>query len=386
MLKAIPVEEILSAQGVIIDVRSESEFAEAHVPGAIGISLFSDGERAEVGTLYKKSGPESARVRGLEIVKPKLSTFWIAFEGLFKELKLNQPGDEILKQAFAIVADRLMHETPTDDVASLIVQNPKVHERELIFYCWRGGARSRSMAMLAQLLGFNSRVVTGGHKAFRAYVQNYLDAPEYPFKICTLYGLTGAAKTQILQQWQVEGKPIIDLEALAFHRGSAFGQLGFAERGRQKDFENNLFWQMQKLAARGEKFIVVEGESQRIGYCQLPNRFMEAMLDGIHVKVDRSLEERVEHIIDHYVKPFKEEAVMQEAVRALDAIKRKLGSEKHKELALILAQKNYSDFTRELLVNYYDKLYGLSRAPDDFYHLVINGASDWEKIAVLLNG
>jgi tRNA 2-selenouridine synthase len=392
MLKSISVEELLDTQGVIVDVRSESEFAEAHVPSAINISLFTDLERVEVGTLYKKKGPEFARRRGLEIVEPKMAQFWSAFAGIFQNAKLQAPTESVLQKAFAQVSEHLIIEefaeavrfTAMPDSPALLTQSPEIVDKTLIFYCWRGGARSKSMSLLAHLLGFNARVVVGGHKAFRNHALEFLNSEKYPFKLCTLYGLTGSAKTKILHQWLSEGKPVIDLEALAFHRGSAFGQLGIDRRGRQKDFENNLFWQMQRLSQRGEKLVIVEGESRRIGLCQLPERFMEAMLAGYHVKVEKTVEERVEHILSHYVRPFKEEAVHIEARRALDAIKRKLGGEKHKELSTLLNEKNHGEFTRQLLVHYYDKMYELSRAPADFYHTVIKSADDWDLLPRLL--
>jgi tRNA 2-selenouridine synthase len=315
LLKSYKVSEVLKTTSVIIDVRSESEFADAHIPGAVSVPILSDSERAEVGTLYKKSGSEIARSRGLEIVQPKL-------EGLEKKFR---------------------------ELASL--------DCELIFCCWRGGERSQRVADFAKGLGLKSAYIEGGHKAFRKMAQEYLDADDYPFQLCTLYGLTGSGKTKMIKQWISEGKPAIDLEGLAHHRGSAFGQMGLSELGRQKDFENNLFWQLWHFVDTGHKMIVVEGESRRIGLCQLPLRFMRAMEEGRQVQVVKPLAERVENILAEYVGVLSEEALHAEALRALTAIRKRLGGELFTELSGLLAGKDYRKFTERLLVEYYDKVY-----------------------------
>jgi len=186
---------------------------------------------------------------------------------------------------------------------------------------------------------------------------DFLDGEKYPFELCTLYGLTGSGKTQMIRQWISEGKPAVDLEGLAHHRGSAFGQMGLTTFGRQKDFENNLFWKLWHLVDAGHKMIVVEGESRRIGRCQLPLRFVKAMEEGRHVQVVKSLEKRVENILGEYVGVLSEEALLVEARGALNAIRKRLGGELFAELSRILDAKDYRLFTEKLLVGYYDKVY-----------------------------
>ena len=39
----------------VIDVRSEKEYLQGHIPGAFNLPLFNNEERAVVGTLYKNS-------------------------------------------------------------------------------------------------------------------------------------------------------------------------------------------------------------------------------------------------------------------------------------------------------------------------------------------
>jgi tRNA 2-selenouridine synthase len=228
------------------------------------------------------------------------------------------------------------------------------------------------MALFANILGFNGGYLRGGHKAFRNEALSFLEGEKYPFKLCTLYGLTGSGKTKILQKWKAEGRAVVDLEALAHHRGSAFGQVGIDRYGVQKDFENNLFWELWHWADRGASTIFVEGESRRIGRCQLPLRFMQAMLDGEHILVECPLEIRVKNILEEYVlHAGSEERLLAEARSSLTALKKRLGLERITELSLLLEQKAFEEFTRRLLVEYYDKTYALSQAPESFYHRVI---------------
>ncbi len=46
----------------IIDVRSPSEFADDHIPGAINLPVLSDEERSLVGTLYKQDSFEGKKL------------------------------------------------------------------------------------------------------------------------------------------------------------------------------------------------------------------------------------------------------------------------------------------------------------------------------------
>jgi tRNA 2-selenouridine synthase len=264
----------------------------------------------------------------------------------------------------------------TSDVENSVekLAGKKIHS-SLLFYCWRGGARSKTVATVLSLLGFNVKLVEGGHKAFRTEVLNYLHQPKYPFKLCTLYGLTGCGKTKILNRWAKEKKPVIDLEALAHHRGSAFGQIGIAEWGQQKHFENHLYCQMRFWESRKAPVVFVEGESQRIGRVRLSDAFMNAMLEGLHVKVEKTLDERVEHILSEYVRPVPKHDWLKEALRSLEAIQKRLGGEKFKELQGYLLTSQDALFIRGLLVDYYDKAYLLSRAEVGFYHDVITSDS-----------
>ncbi len=379
MLPCLTFEQLYtmprSVKLTIIDVRSPGEFADSHIPGSINVPLLDDAQRAEIGTLYKRKSPSAALERALEMFEsgfhsqisavtsltgaPPATHDFAAALGAVREALYVDGGDVRFRD------DGLAEDA---GAGRAVTESPGI-----IFYCWRGGARSKSMALFFKTLGFKVYYLEKGHKEFRAQVLSYLNQEKYPFKLCTLYGLTGCGKTKILQKWKAEGQPVIDLEELAHHRGSAFGQIGIAQWGQQKEFENNLYWEMRRWEHARAREVFVEGESKRIGRCQLPERFMQAMLEGIHVKVERTIDQRVELILREYVLPVPRDEWLREAQRSLESIQKRLGGEKFKELSQDLAAGRDADFVRKLLIDYYDKSYLLSRAEEGFYHAVLNG-------------
>jgi len=179
----------------VIDVRSPGEYDHAHIPHAINIPLFDNEERAKVGTRYKQVGKDSAVLLGLELVGPKLADF------VKKARRLNLTGQEVL-----------------------------VH-------CWRGGMRSGSFAWLLNTAGIKARTLEGGYKAYRSQV---LAAFAEPARM--IYGgKTGSGKTEILHELAKQGEQVIDLEALANHKGSSYGAIGQEPQPSSEQFENKLF-------------------------------------------------------------------------------------------------------------------------------------------------
>jgi tRNA 2-selenouridine synthase len=213
----------------IIDVRSPKEFAQGHIPGAHNLPLFSDAERALVGTCYKQKGKEPAIKLGLEIVGLKMTSF-------------------------------------VEDAAKM------APGKKIMLHCWRGGMRSSCMAWLLELTGFQVAILKGGYKAYRNYV---LSVFQKDFKLKVLGGRTGSGKTHLLQLVQDKGKQIIDLEAIAHHKGSAFGKIGFAAQPTSEQFENDLARKLQMLDLQHE--IWIEDESKGIGRCFIPLNFLQTM-------------------------------------------------------------------------------------------------------------
>ena len=196
--KKISTEEFLqlARKHPVLDVRSPGEYGHAHIPGAHTFPLFSDEERKVVGTLYKQESREKAIKKGLEYFGARMV--------------------KMLEDAEAIV---------NDDSKSVMV------------YCWRGGMRSAGVAWLLDLYGFKVYTLAGGYKSFRQWVLVQFNK-EYPIKI--IGGYTGSGKTEVLAAMQQQGLTTIDLEALAHHKGSAFGAINMPQQPSQEMFENKL--------------------------------------------------------------------------------------------------------------------------------------------------
>ncbi|MBK7790380.1 MAG: tRNA 2-selenouridine(34) synthase MnmH [Saprospiraceae bacterium] len=232
---------------LILDVRSPSEYQHAHIPGALNLPLFTDEERSVVGTLYKQTGRHEAIKTGLTYFGPRM-----------KEMVLTV--EEWLRQKYELNAD--VELIPSDYT--------------LLVHCWRGGMRSGGVAWLLDLYGFKIQVLEGGYKAFRNWV---LGIFQKPHDLNIVAGNTGAAKTRVLHKLSDKGKCVIDLEALAAHKGSAFGNIGMPEQPGQEMFENLLAFELTKWDG---KTIWLEDESIRIGQVNIPKEFWLLMQTSTH--------------------------------------------------------------------------------------------------------
>lgn len=249
-----------SRNNLIVDVRTPAEFQDGHIPNAINISIFSNEERAIVGTIYKKQSKEKAVEKGLDLVGPKLGDFVRAIK---KELR--KRGLE---------------------------PNSAVY-----LYCWRGGMRSNSMAWLFSTAGLTVQVLKGGYKAYRASFIDKINSNYWSYII--LGGPTGCGKTYVLSALKELGEPVVDLEGLACHRGSAFGNYGYnTPQPSSEHFSNLLYEQLLQLSP--DTPIWCEGESMSIGRIFMPQEFYNAIQRSELIHFDMPREVRLEHIMKDY--------------------------------------------------------------------------------------
>ncbi|MBL0281137.1 MAG: tRNA 2-selenouridine(34) synthase MnmH [Bacteroidetes bacterium] len=338
MSKEISIKEFLSSRTntPIVDVRSPKEYQLAHIPGAINIPLFSDEERALVGTTYKHEGREKAITQGLELVGPKMAEFVAE-------------GKRILQEHQAVY---------------------------ITMHCWRGGMRSKSMATLFNFAGIPTLTITGGYKVYRNAVQQSF---ANPLHLIVLGGKTGSAKTAILQALQQQGEQIIDLEKLANHKGSAFGQLGEDPQPSSEYFENLLFEKIQQLDST--KRIWIEDESHLIGKVFIPETFWEQMRNAQVIYCDFPIEERINYLVTTYGN-FDHEGVIESVKR----ITKKLGGQ-HAKAALEAYEAGDLKKATEIVLVYYDKTYnfGLSkRNPAQVKQMDMQKIEPWENAKMLI--
>ncbi|MEO0331907.1 MAG: tRNA 2-selenouridine(34) synthase MnmH [Bacteroidota bacterium] len=309
----LPVHEFLSRgeQLPILDVRSPAEYQAGHIPQAHNLPLFSNKERAQVGTLYKQTGRYEALLKGLDVVGSKMRN--------------------LVERANELAVDN----------------------RTLV-HCWRGGMRSESVAWLLNTAGLQAHTLVDGYKAYRRLV---LDIYQTPLPILIVGGTTGSGKTEILQELEEQGEQVIDLEALANHRGSAFGGIGQRSQPTSEQFQNDLFaaWCSLDLS----RTIWIEDESFSIGRAQLPHEFWEHMKQApvVVVEVPRAL--RVQRLVRDYghLNPVK-------LARAIQTIERRLGGLRTQQALQALEKRRFADVA-DLLLEYYDRSYqrNLERKP-----------------------
>ena len=287
----------------VVDVRSPSEFADGHIPAAENVPLFDDEQRARVGTCYKQEGRDAAVLLGLEIVGPKM-------RGLAEEVLAVAGG------------------------------------RPVLLHCWRGGMRSSSVAWLLEQTGLQPKVLTGGYKAFRRKAHETFELKRPMF---VLSGMTGAGKTTKLRKIASLGEQVIDLEALANHRGSSFGGIGLPAQPTTEQFENNLFTEVHGLDAN--RPIWLEDESPSIGKVRVPNSFWRRMRESPAIFLDVGCENRAENLVAEYGK--LDTTLLRSAVLRLE---KKLGGLRTKTFCEWIDKADYHAVALGLL-EYYDKSY-----------------------------
>lgn len=325
MSREITIKEALALPGLrFVDVRAESEYTEATLPGAVNIPLLKDEERSAVGTTYKQKGEREARTLGLDLVSPRLS--------------------EMVRQYREIAGDG-----------------------PLAVFCWRGGMRSKSVSSVLEAIGIPVYRLVGGYKAYRRYVNEYLSRP-LPHKIVVVHGLTGVGKTEVLQELRLMAMPAVDLEGLANNRGSVFGQIGMEPQPSQKMFEGLLVKELEFWSGLG--YIIVECESRRIGRIILPELLVEAMRKGVRILTYCSVGTRLDRIKRIYGGGLGQDREgLKTAIRSLA---QRLGKKRAAQFIQMVDEGELDEVVKYLLVNYYDPLYKYPDHPDEGYDLSVD--------------
>lgn len=328
MVRDAGYEEIQKIEKkVMIDVRSEGEYAESHIPGAINIPIFNDEERGQVGTVYKQVGQDQARELGLRIASAKLP-----------------------------------------DLIHSIQQ--AAGDQQPVIYCWRGGMRSKSVASVLDLMGVPAVRLEGGYRAYREYVKERIDNFQLRVPCVVIHGMTGVGKTELLRRLAEDGEPVLDLEGLAGHKGSAFGSIGEAPRN-QRMFESLLLERLDELA--DSPYIIIEAESRRIGRVNLPDWLLRAKENGFHILLEAPTLIRVKRTLAQYVVDDPE--FQNKIAGAMSAIEKKLTPEDRAVGWGAIEHHRFEELVAMLLVKYYDPRYRHSMEQYDAEFLKLD-ASD----------
>jgi tRNA 2-selenouridine synthase len=335
MISEVSFEEAYKSSASVIDVRSPGEFKSGHIPGAVNIPLFSDEERAIIGTAYKQKSQEEATELGYSYVKPKLQWF--------------------ITRSF--------------DVAPC---------GNAIVHCWRGGMRSRAFGKHLAENGFHHiKLITGGYKAYRNFVLKELGEP---LNLNVLGGYTGSGKTYMLYELQKMGEQIVDLEGLANHKGSAFGGIGQGEQPTTEQFENNLHSEISILDR--EKPIWIEDESHNIGSVKIPMPFYNQKSKAVLYFADIPKTERAGHLVSEYANCDNEELA-----GSIRRISKRLGGLRKKKAISSLKNENYAEVALITLV-YYDKYYLRSmkkRDPEQILRIKLPEVNHRQNAITILN-
>jgi tRNA 2-selenouridine synthase len=317
----------------VIDARSEGEYAEDRLPGAINWPSLNDAERIAVGTEYKQISPFEARKRGAVLVARNIARH-------VESHLMNQPRD----------------------------WKPLV-------YCWRGGQRSGALATVLDQIGFTVAVLEGGYRDFRRQVLAELETRPAAFEWRVVIGRTGSAKSRLLQALRAQGEQVLDLEDIARHKGSVLGPMPGQPQPSQKRFETRV-WEAMR-AFDPARPVYVEGESRTIGRLRVPERLLEALRAAPCIQIEMPLAARVDFLLVDYAHfvadtesfcerlnglcELRGKAVVarwQQQARAgeLAAVVQELLTEHYDPVYLRSMQRNFQHFERALTLNLTDGL------------------------------
>jgi len=295
----------------VIDVRSPSEFAIDHVPGAINLPVLDDAQRAEVGTIYVQQSKFHAR----------------------------RLGAALIAQNIGAHIHNVLHDRPAN--------------YRVLVYCWRGGQRSAAMATVLSQIGWRTTTLQGGYATYRRQVVEAMYGAPWPIRAVLLSGHTGAAKTEILQRLAARGVQTLDLEGLAHHRGSLFGARPGKPQPSQKLFESRL-WAALSLFDPARP-VVIEAESSKIGDLLIPPSLWSVMQDAPRIELEAPDHARADYLATAYGDVTANVAALNALI---DRLPVHLGKAQREGWRALLAQGAWTEFALSLIREHYDPAYG----------------------------
>ncbi|HTP72176.1 MAG TPA: tRNA 2-selenouridine(34) synthase MnmH [Burkholderiaceae bacterium] len=313
-LRSVAAVEAVAAPSpydTVIDVRSPAEYADDHLPGAVNWPVLDDEQRRVVGTLYVQDSPHAAR----------------------------RVGAALVARNIAAAIERWVQDKP--------------REWQPLVYCWRGGQRSLALAWFLDQIGFRTARLQGGYKAFRAQVREQLAVLPAQLQFTVVAGRTGSGKTRLLHALAAQGAQVLDLEAIACHRGSVLGGLPDTPQPSQKAFDTQLWQELRAFDARRPVFI--ESESRKVGALQLPDALVARMREHaacVHVQMDDAA--RVQLLLQEY--GFFAD-VPERFCALLGALTELQGKERITRWQAMARAAQWAELFGELMHEHYDPLY-----------------------------
>ena len=308
-MSPVPVTEFPSFD-VVIDVRSPSEFAEDHLPGALNLPVLNDAERERVGTMYKQISSFEAKKAGAALVSRNIAQY---LESHFSD---------------------------------------KPRSYRPLVYCWRGGSRSGSLTHILQKIGFPAQQLDGGYKAYRRHVSSELLRLPPLFAYRVVCGTTGSGKSRLLQALAAAGAQVLDLEALAAHRGSLLGALPDQRQPSQKSFESAIWFALARFDFT--QAVYVESESRKIGALRVPEVLISAMRASPCVRLEVPLEARVKLLTEDYAHFLRDPATISSQLAHLIPLR---GHETVSAWQTLAHQHAWDQLVAALLEQHYDPAY-----------------------------
>lgn len=294
----------------IIDVRSPAEYDLDHIPGAINYPVLNNEERVQIGTLYKQVSPFAAKKLGAAFVSRN-------------------------------IAYHLEHS---------LIDFPR--EWRPLIYCWRGGERSGALTHILNRIGWKAMQLQGGYQGFRRAVIDDLERAAGVYSFQVICGMTGSGKTRILQELRKLGAQILDLEALAIHRGSVLGNEPHAEQPSQKGFETNLWQAFRRLDPA--KPVIVESESKKVGGLHIPGPLMDSIRNGRCIELRTPLDTRVSWLLREYQHFLIDPANFKQKLSLLTS---RYGKTQISKWHQAIDQGDFHTLVTELLLTHYDPSY-----------------------------